>query len=146
MIHLQSIVHRRLLSGKMNTNNVAFRWSSLLSVWTLLQMVNYSFSLCLPHFPQFSWVTLWHPSMMTSGFTYSFTVQPFDHNAITCYPNYVVPVVNPLVVLEDFVVAPFSLYFELVFTIAYVSLWGHILFMHKWQFCHCVTIAGLPCF
>lgn len=58
--------------------------------------------------------------MTTSGFTYSFTVQPFDHNAITCYPIDDVPVVNPLVVLEQFccIVAPFSFCFQLVFAIA----------------------------
>lgn len=125
MIPLQSIVHRRLLIEKMNTNPVADTWSSLLSVWTLLQMVNYSFSLWFPCVPEFFMGhTLWHPSMTTSGFTYSFTVQPFDHNATTCYPIDDVPVVNPLVVLEHFcyIVAPFSFCFQLVFAIALLCL------------------------
>lgn len=39
--HLQSIVHRRLQSGRMNTRLGADRWSSLLSVSTPLQMVNF---------------------------------------------------------------------------------------------------------
>lgn len=83
MIHLQNIVLRRLLSGKMNTKLAAGRWSSPLSVLTRLQMVNFSFSLCLPHFPQFFMgQSLWHPSMTASGFASSFAVQPFDHTAI----------------------------------------------------------------
>lgn len=86
MIHLQSIVLRRLLNGKMNTKLATGTGSSPLSVLILLQMVKFSFFLCLPHFPQFFMGhSLWHPSMTASGFTSSFAVQPFDHTA-TCYP------------------------------------------------------------
>lgn len=53
MIHLQSIVLRRLLNGKMNTKLATGTGSSPLSVLILLQMVKFSFFLCLPHFPQF---------------------------------------------------------------------------------------------
>lgn len=94
MTLLQSIVHRRLLSGKMNTKPGADRWSSPLSVLTPLQMVNfaifclhYTFLIAPPHRPLSQCTFLWPPSDYQWFHTLRFAVQPFDHNAITCYPD-----------------------------------------------------------
>ena len=87
---LQNIVHRRLQSGKMNTKPGADRWSSLLSVSTPLQTVNlaifclhYSFPIPSP----FSRFTFLWPPWQQWFHAHGFAVEPFDHNAITCFPD-----------------------------------------------------------
>ena len=92
-IHLQSIVHRRSQSGKMNTKPGACRWSSHLSVSTPLPMVNFAIFLPLLHPPHYLPLFmvhffLWPPSPNYQWFhIHSFAVQPFDHNAIACFPD-----------------------------------------------------------
>lgn len=86
MTHLQSIAHKRSQIGKMSTKPGADRWSSHLSVSTLLQMVNFPlifvyitsspFPLPVHGTHDYQWLH-----------THSFAVQPFDHNAITCFPD-----------------------------------------------------------
>lgn len=91
MTHLQSIAHRRLQSERMNTKPDAGRWSFHLSVSTLLQMVNFV-TLCLYYtfpisFPFFHGSLFCGPHDYNWFQTHNFTVQPFDHNAIACFPD-----------------------------------------------------------
>lgn len=87
MIHLRSIVHRRLQSGKMNTKPGACRWSFHPSDLIPLQMVNFA-----------NFVFFWYMLRIVAPFwlalfinvclwCHSSCVQPFDHIAVACFSD-----------------------------------------------------------
>lgn len=100
MTHLQSTVRRRLQSVKMNTKLVADRWSSHLSVLTLLQTVNVTLFICiastpfpLPFLGSLLFLTLWQIQASHPSF-YCLTLRPQCNGLLPRLDAF--PVVNPL--------------------------------------------------
>lgn len=78
-------------------------------------------------------------------------VQPFDHNAITGYPD-LMPSLRSILCGHKYTLSLHIFFIQFIFVCNFVMCqYGFLSYLgnnivSKWHFCHSVTTVGLPCF